>query len=78
MRHMKKIIIALTVLGLAFCLSGPLSAQPLPGEQQNGSPTGGAPISGQSTAPIGGGAGILVAFGIAYAISRYNTKKKEE
>jgi hypothetical protein len=74
---MKKIIVALTVLGLALCLSGPLSAQPLPGEQGNGSETGGPAINGPS-APIGGGAGILVAFGIAYAISRYNNKKKEE
>ena len=74
---MKKIIVALSVLGLALCLSGPLSAQPLPGEQQNGSQTGGPAISGP-TAPIGGGAGILVAFGIAYAISRYNSKKKED
>jgi hypothetical protein len=73
---MKKIIVALTVLGLALCLSGPLSAQPLPNQQQSGEPTGGAPISGP-TAPIGGGAGILVAFGIAYAISRYTSKKEE-
>ena len=73
---MKKIIVALTVLGLALCLSGPLSAQPLPNQQSNGDPTGGPPISGP-TAPIGGGAGILVAFGIAYAISRYTQKKEE-
>jgi len=73
---MKKIIIALSVLGLALCLSGPLSAQPLPGEQQNGGQTGGPAIGGP-TAPLGGGAGILVAFGIAYAISRYNKKKEE-
>jgi hypothetical protein len=76
MKYMKKIIIALSVLGLALCLSGPLSAQPSPGSNQSGT-FGGDPISGPS-APIGGGAGILVAFGIAYAISRYNTKKKEE
>jgi hypothetical protein len=75
MLYMKKIIVALSVLGLALCLSGPLSAQPLPGEQGNGSPTGGDAIAGPS-APIGGGAGILVAFGIAYAISRYNKKKE--
>ncbi len=72
---MKKIIIALSVLGLALCLSGPLSAQPLPNEQGNGTTTGGDPI--RPSAPIGGGAGILVAFGIAYAISRYNTKKEK-
>jgi hypothetical protein len=78
---MKKIIVALTVLGLALLMSGPLSAQPTapdPGQQQNGSATGGPAINGQSSAPIGGGAGILVAFGIAYAISRYNSKKKED
>ena len=72
---MKKIIVALTVLGLAICLSGPLSAQPLPNQQSNGGQTGGPPISGP-TAPIGGGAGILVAFGIALAISRYTHKKE--
>ena len=77
MINMKKLIIALSVLGLALCLSGPLSAQPLPGEQQDGSPTSGDPIGGPS-APIGGGAGILVAFGIAYAISKYNRKKETE
>jgi hypothetical protein len=77
MIHMKKIIVALSVLGLALCLSGPLSAQPLPGEQGNGDQTGGNPINGPS-APIGGGAGILVAFGIAYAISHYNKKKEAE
>jgi hypothetical protein len=73
---MKKIILALTVLGLAFCLSGPLNAQPLPNEQGNGATTGGDPIRPQ--APIGGGAAILVAFGIAYAVSRYSFNKKEE
>ena len=73
---MKKIIVALSVLGLALCLSGPLSAQPLPNQQPNGDPTGGPPISGP-TAPIGGGAGILVALGIAYAISRYTQKKED-
>jgi hypothetical protein len=76
MKHMKKIIIALSVLGLALCLTGPLSAQPLPNEQPGGGQTGGDPISGPS-APIGGGAGILVAFGVAYAISRYNKNKGE-
>jgi hypothetical protein len=75
---MKKIIVALTVLGLAFCLSGPLNAQPLPNEQGNGSTTGGDPLRPQGGAPIGGGAGILVAFGIAYAISRYTYARKEE
>jgi hypothetical protein len=75
MLYMKKIIVALSVLGLALCLSGPLSAQPLPGEQSGGEPTGGPAIGGP-TAPLGGGAGILVAFGIAYAISRYNKKKE--
>jgi hypothetical protein len=77
---MKKIIVALTVLGLALLMSGPLMAQPTapaPGTQQNGSSVAGPALNGPS-APIGGGAGILVAFGIAYAISRYNTKKKEE
>ena len=78
MTHMKKLILALTVLGLALCLSGPLSAQPLPNEQGNGQPTGGDPIRPGGGAPIGGGAGILVAFGIAYAVSRYNFAKKEE
>lgn len=77
MTYMKKIIVALSVLGLAICLSTPLKAQPLPGEQGNGSQTGGPAINGP-TAPIGGGAGILVAFGIAYAISRYRSNKKEE
>jgi hypothetical protein len=72
--HMKKILVALSVLGLALCLSGPLSAQPLPNEQGDGTQTGGSPIA----APIGGGAGILVAFGIAYAVSRFNFTKKEE
>lgn len=75
---MKKILSAITVLGLALWLSGPLSAQPLPNEQQGGGATGGPAINGQSTAPLSGGAGILVAFGIAYAISRYNSKNKEE
>jgi hypothetical protein len=74
---MKKIITALSVLGLALCLSGPLMAQPLPTEQGDQGTTGGDPISGP-TAPIGGGAGILVAFGIAYAVSRFNFKKEEE
>jgi hypothetical protein len=81
MIHMKKIIVALTVLGLALLMSGPLSAQPTapdPGIQQNGSGVGGPAINGEGpSAPLSGGAGILVAFGIAYAISRYNTKKKE-
>ena len=76
---MKKIIIALSVLGLALCLSGPLFAQPSPGTQGNNTtPVSGGPIGAPSTAPIGGGAGILITFGIAYAISRFNTKKKEE
>ena len=75
---MKKIIVALSVLGLALCLSGPLSAQPLPNQNQpNGTQVGGNPIGGGPTAPIGGGAGILVAFGIAYAVSRYRLNKKE-
>ena len=79
MKNMKKITVALTVLGLAICLSGPLSAQPSPGTQGNNqTPVSGQPIGGGPTAPIGGGAGILVAFGIAYAISRYNRKKVEE
>ena len=52
-------------------------AQPLPNEQGDQGTTGGAPISGP-TAPIGGGAGILVAFGIAYAVSRFNFNKKAE
>jgi hypothetical protein len=80
MTYMKKIIVALTVIGLLF-LCGPLSAQPTapdPGTNQNGSAVGGPALNGQPSAPIGGGAGILVAFGIAYAISRYNSKKKED
>ena len=77
MKYMKKIIVSLTVLGLALCLSGPLSAQPRPDQQSNGGETTGSALR-EPSAPIGGGAGILVAFGIAYAISRYNTKKKEE
>jgi hypothetical protein len=78
MIHMKKIIVAFTVLGLALCLSGPLSAQPLPTEQPTGNTGGPGLREPGPTAPLGGGAGILVAFGIAYAISRYNSKKKEE
>lgn len=76
MTYMKKIL-ALAVLGLALCFATSLKAQPLPGEQGNGSETGGPAINGP-TAPIGGGAGILVAFGVAYAISRYRANKKEE
>jgi hypothetical protein len=73
MTHMKKTSVALSVLGLALCLSGPLTAQPLPNEQGDGGTTGGPPIS----APIGGGAGILVAFGIAYAVSKFKFKKED-
>jgi hypothetical protein len=71
---MKKIIFALAITGLVLCSTNHLNAQPLPEEQGNGSQTGGNPIA----APIGGGAGILVAFGIAYAVSRFNISKKEE
>ena len=73
---MKKIIVALTVLGLALCLSAPLMAQPQPGQNQNGSPTGGNPSGGAPIgAPIGGGAGIMIALSLAYAISRNSLPK---
>lgn len=77
MKHMKKVMLALTVLGLVFCLSGSLNAQPLPNEQGNGSTTGGDPLRPQQ-APIGGGAGILIAFGVAYAVSKLKFNKSEE
>ncbi|MBK7029741.1 MAG: hypothetical protein IPH45_11220 [Bacteroidales bacterium] len=73
MKKMKKLY--LTVLLMAFVGLSSLMAQPDPGE--GGDPGGGPPTGGPS-APIGGGAGILVAFGLAYAISRYNFAKKEE
>lgn len=77
---MKKIIAFLTVIVVAVSLSGSLKAQPAlppdPNDQGNYSTTGNNPLSGPATAPIGGGAGILVAFGIAYAINKYNSKKK--
>ena len=73
---MKKIIIALTVIGLAFCLSGPLSAQPSPETQGNGNPIGGPPIGG--SAPIDGGVAILVALGAAYGARRWYAFQKEK
>jgi hypothetical protein len=75
MKHMKKVIFSLAVIGLVISFASQLSAQPLPGEQGNGSPTGGNPIAGM---PIEGGGGILVAYGIAYAVSRYKIIAKKE
>lgn len=77
---MKKIIFALTVIGLAFCLSGPLNAQPAPGSQSNSTPVAGNPIGGPpgGGAPIGGGAGLLVALGLAYGISRLYIVQKQK
>ena len=74
MKKMKKLY--LTVLLMAFVGLSSLMAQPDPG---NGGDPGGPGTGGPGqTAPIGGGAGILVAFGLAYAISRYNFAKQEE
>ena len=62
----------------AFMVTAPLLmlAQPHP---NNGAAPGGSNTAvGQSpSAPIGGGAEILVTLGIAYAISKYKEGKKE-
>jgi len=66
---MKKLLVFIGVIALAFCLSGALVAQPNPHSQQNGTSVGGDPLG--AGAPIRGGANILITFGIAYTISRY-------
>lgn len=65
---MKKSIILICVLALAFCLSGALEAQPDPNTQQNGSSVGGNSLG--AGAPIRGGASVLIAFSLACAIGR--------
>jgi hypothetical protein len=72
-RNLKTLLIA------AFLLTAPLLmlAQPHPNGGAN--PGGGnTPVGGSPSAPIGGGAEILVTLGIAYAISKYKGSKKEE
>ena len=70
---MKKSIIIVCAIALAFCLSGALFAQPSLSTQQNGNNVGGNTLN--TGAPIWGGASILLTFGLAYAISRNSLPK---
>jgi hypothetical protein len=65
---MKKSILIICILAVAFCISGALLAQPDPGTQQNGNEVGGNTLG--AGAPIRGGATILIAFSLACAIGR--------
>jgi hypothetical protein len=66
---MKKLLVFIGILSLAFCLSGALVAQPDPHGSQNGNSVGGGTLG--AGAPIRGGATILIAFCVAYTMSRY-------
>lgn len=65
---MKKSILIICILAIAFCLSGALLAQPDPNSQQNGEPVGGDPLGGD--VPVRGGATLLLTFSLAVAVGR--------
>jgi len=74
-RNFKILLIA------AFLVTAPLLmlAQTPPHPNNGGAPTGANTQVGHApSSPIGGGTEILVALGIAYAISRYRVEKKAE
>ena len=65
----------------ALLVTAPLLmlAQTPPHPNNGAAPGGGnTPVGQAPSAPIGGGTEILVALGIAYAISRYRVEKKAE
>lgn len=73
---MKKNILKLIVIGALIAAPALIFAQPNPGQNSGGTPTGGAPIGGGS-APLGGGIAILLALGAGYGARRvYKTRKK--
>jgi hypothetical protein len=75
---MKKIMIYTLVFGLSLFAADKLSAQPHPAQQQSGASTGGSSINGTSAStPVGEGAGLLIVFSVAYAVSRYRKKVEE-
>lgn len=64
----------------AFLVSAPLLMLAQPPHPNNGAApgAGNTPVGQSPSAPIGGGAEILITLGIAYAISKYKGTKKEE
>lgn len=63
----------------AFLVTAPLLMLAQPHPNNGAAPGGGNTPVGQSpSAPVGGGAGILLTLGIAYAISKYKGTQKEE
>jgi hypothetical protein len=75
---MKKIIRILSVI--AFLAIGATFnnafSQPNPGNQSNGSSTGGAPIGG--SAPIGSGMLLLITMAAGYAVKKAFKVKKDQ
>lgn len=76
---MKKVLFSIAIM-LVF--AGTAIAQPNPGQNANGTPSGGpsggAPLSGSGGgAPIDGGIAILLTLGAAYGAGKiWNTRKK--
>lgn len=74
----KALIYTFLFVVFAFSSLNVLNAQPHPGQQNGGGGVTGQRIGDSPSAPIGGGAEILITLGIAYAISKYKGSKKEE
>jgi len=76
MKKRIKLLIIIAVISFATSMTSTF-AQPNPGQQSNGSTTGGAPISG-SGAPIGSGELFLFIMAAMYGGKRvYNLKLKQ-
>ena len=74
-RNLKTLLIAALLVTAPMLMLAQTPPHPNGGNAPGG---GNTPVGGAPSAPIGGGTEILVALGIAYAISRYRVEKKAE
>jgi hypothetical protein len=76
-RNLKTLLIAALLVTAPMLMLAQTPPHPNGGNAPS-SGNGNTPVGQAPSAPIGGGTEILVALGIAYAISRYRVEKKAE